>query len=69
MTGMTVDVAVNFKLVGPGEYSFQHQLALQAQAVEQASDQLPMPSRIVPQTSSVIAPGLVRRMPVRGVLH
>lgn len=66
---MAVDVAVNFKLVGHGEYSFQHQLALQAQVVEQASDQLPMPGRIVPQTSSVIAPGLVRRMPVRGVLH
>jgi hypothetical protein len=62
--GMAVDVAVNFKLVGNGEYSFQHQLALQEQKVTLASDQPLMPGRIVPQTSSVIAPGLVRRMPV-----
>jgi hypothetical protein len=66
---MAVDVAVNFKLVGHGEYSFQHQLALQGQKVALASDQPLVPGRIVPQTSSVIAPGLVRRMPVRGVLR
>jgi hypothetical protein len=66
---MAVDVAVNLKLAAPGEFSFQHQLALQGQGVERATNQLPMPGRIVPQTSSVIAPGLVRRMPVRGVLR
>lgn len=60
---MTVNVAVNLQLVAHGEYKFQHQLGIQQAA--QKSNVLPVePVRIVPQTSSVIAPGLARRLPV-----
>lgn len=60
--GVTVDVAVNLQLVTHGEYKFQHQLRPQPEA-QNGNGKSAEPGRIVPQTSSVIAPGLARRLP------
>jgi hypothetical protein len=59
-------VKVNITHVEEGQYRFERQLAPQptAPADQNGNGKPAQPSKIVPQTSSVLAPGLARRVRV-----
>lgn len=60
---MGVAVTINIHLGQLGEYHFQQQLGTMTQPSHNGNGKPPEPGRIVPQTSSVIAPGLARQLP------
>lgn len=59
---MAVQVNINIKLANMGEYEYRTQLG-PPPAPPNGNGKHPASGRIVPQTSSVIAPGLARRLP------
>lgn len=62
---LTVAVTVKVKLGEAGDYYFQHQLASQPEPQRSDRNGNGQPAeggRLVPQTSSVIAPGYARRI-------
>lgn len=59
---MAVQVTVNIKLANLGEYEYRTQSGPVPDAPN-GNGKHPEPGRIVPQTSSLIAPGLARRLP------
>lgn len=63
---MATAVTVNIRFAPAGEYHFQHQLGPQPEPLDPNGNGHGRPvegGRVIPQTSSVIAPGFARRMP------
>lgn len=63
-TPMAVPATLSVSIAREGEYHFQNQLAPQSVSEEnEHPSEVSKGGRLVPQTSSVIAPGFARRVP------